>query len=175
MCDHHVVPGGQSRRERTHPRDKGRATLAARRCKTANIGRPGIKRSPRHIIPGQPLPFPEIQLLQSRIDDRHPKRVGDDAATLRWAGPQRPAEPRKPRHERPDRRLIGHRNIQSPVANARRHIRCRVPHQRDQGAAIRLTWAATTRHPSGNLTQVCICRPIFPGAVSRWNWVEAVA
>ena len=42
-------------------------------------------------------------------------------------------------------------------------------------ASIRLTWAATTRQPSGILTQVCIWRPIFPGTLSRSNKVEAVA
>ena len=28
-----------------------------------------------------------------------------------------------------------------------------------------LTWAATMRQPSGKRTQVCICRPVLPGAV----------
>ena len=34
-------------------------------------------------------------------------------------------------------------------------------------APIRLTCAATTRQPSGNRTQLCICRPTLPGALSR--------
>ena len=38
-----------------------------------------------------------------------------------------------------------------------------------------LTWAAITRHPSGKRAQVCVCRPIFPNAVGRWNKVEATA
>ena len=35
------------------------------------------------------------------------------------------------------------------------------------GLSIRLTWAPTIRQPSGNFTQVCICRPILPGADGR--------
>ncbi len=35
------------------------------------------------------------------------------------------------------------------------------------GSSMMLTWAATTRHPSGKRTQVCIWRPTLPGAVSR--------
>ena len=35
------------------------------------------------------------------------------------------------------------------------------------GSSMMLTWAATTRQPSGNRIQVCICRPTLPGAVSR--------
>ena len=43
------------------------------------------------------------------------------------------------------------------------------------GSSIMLTWAATTRQPSGKRTQVCICRPTFVGALARWNSVEATA
>ncbi len=37
-----------------------------------------------------------------------------------------------------------------------------------------LTWAATIRQPSGKRTQVCICRPTLPGALSRRNRVAAI-
>ena len=43
------------------------------------------------------------------------------------------------------------------------------------GSSITLTCAATTRQPSSKRTQVCICRPIFPGDDARRNNVEAVA
>src|SRR5690606_30619270 len=36
------------------------------------------------------------------------------------------------------------------------------------GGSIRLTCAATTRQPSGQRTQVCIWRPMRPGAEGRW-------
>ena len=37
-----------------------------------------------------------------------------------------------------------------------------------RSSSMMLTWAATTRHmPSGPRTQLCICRPTLPGAVSR--------
>jgi hypothetical protein len=39
---------------------------------------------------------------------------------------------------------------------------------------IRLTLAATTFQPSGKRTQLCIWRPILPGAELRRNSVEAV-
>jgi hypothetical protein len=42
-------------------------------------------------------------------------------------------------------------------------------------SSIRLTCAATTRQPCAKRTQVCICRPILPGAEGRWNSVEATA
>ena len=34
-------------------------------------------------------------------------------------------------------------------------------------SSITLTWAATTCQPSGNFTQLCICRPTLPGMVVR--------
>ena len=43
------------------------------------------------------------------------------------------------------------------------------------GSSIKLTCAATTRQPSAKRTQVCICRPTFPGTLARWNSVEATA
>lgn len=43
-----------------------------------------------------------------------------------------------------------------------------------QGSGITLTWAATTRQPSGMRIQVCICRPSVPGGGSR-NSVDTVA
>ena len=42
-------------------------------------------------------------------------------------------------------------------------------------ASIRLTWADTTRQPSGNRTQLWLWRPTRPGALSRKNRVLAVA
>ena len=36
-----------------------------------------------------------------------------------------------------------------------------------RGSSIKLTWAATTRQPSGKRTQVCIWRPILPGTLAR--------
>jgi hypothetical protein len=42
-------------------------------------------------------------------------------------------------------------------------------------SSITLTCAATIRQPSGKRTQVCICRPILPGALSRRNKVAAIA
>jgi hypothetical protein len=35
------------------------------------------------------------------------------------------------------------------------------------GSSMMLTWAATIRQPSAKRTQVCICRPTRPGALSR--------
>src|SRR5262249_37091798 len=35
------------------------------------------------------------------------------------------------------------------------------------GSSMMLTWAATILQPSGKRTQVCICRPTRPGALSR--------
>src|SRR5271166_7043017 len=49
------------------------------------------------------------------------------------------------------------------------------PKRGAHGAAITLTCAATTRQPCEVRTQVCICRPTWPGVESRWNRVEAVA
>ena len=46
---------------------------------------------------------------------------------------------------------------------------------RHVGLAMRLTWAATIRHPCGIRTQDCICRPILPGAEARSNNVDAMA
>jgi len=42
-------------------------------------------------------------------------------------------------------------------------------------SSIKLTCAATMCQPSANLTQVCICRPMRPGAVGRSYKVEATA
>ena len=42
-------------------------------------------------------------------------------------------------------------------------------------SSMMLTWAATIRQPSGKRTQVCICRPILPGALSRRKRVAAIA
>ena len=38
-----------------------------------------------------------------------------------------------------------------------------------------LTCPTTTRQPSSKRTQVCVIRPTFPGAVARWNNVDAIA
>src|SRR5437588_9453219 len=42
------------------------------------------------------------------------------------------------------------------------------------GLEMTLTWAATTRQPSGRRAQLCIWRPTVPGGVSRYS-VETVA
>ena len=47
--------------------------------------------------------------------------------------------------------------------------------ERHDGSSIMLTWAATMRQPSGKRTQVCICRPTLPAALSRRNRVAATA
>ena len=43
------------------------------------------------------------------------------------------------------------------------------------GFAMTLTWPTTMRQPSSQRTQVCVMRPTLPGAVVRWNSVEAIA
>ena len=55
------------------------------------------------------------------------------------------------------------------------HRRARPRDAQAAGLSMTLTWAATMRQPPGKRTQVCICRPTFPGVASRWNKVAATA
>ena len=70
-------------------------------------------------------------------------------------------------------RDVDRRTGRRPVG--RQHNDAGQPVAHDAGSSMTLIWAATMRQPSGKRTQVCICRPIFPGALSRRNRVAAMA
>jgi len=78
----------QSAMHRLHPRQQRRAGLAAGRRETERIGRPGIERGARHVIPRHTLPGAEIQFQQARIEaNRRADRLRHHPAASRRAGP----------------------------------------------------------------------------------------
>ncbi len=61
------------------------------------------------------------------------------------------------------------------LAVGRQHHDAGKPPVHAAGSSMMLTWAATMRQPSAKRIQVCICRPILPGALSRRKSVAATA
>ena len=113
-----------------------------------------------HHLPGALAGHPEIHGLA-------PARISQDVRQRRLPA-QHAVDDRPPGAGAVAGRGVGGRGALAFLF-ARDLVRNPVPTFRDHALAlsIKLTCAATTRQPSGNFTQVCICRPILPGAEGR--------